>query len=109
VHLIHAADGNIPSDMALRDREGVEEERRLFYVAMTRARQDQHVYVPLRYHHRPNGDQHSWAQPSRFLTEDVRATMRDTTLRRPEPADTVDLATVDTASAVDAALEGLFG
>ena len=36
VHLIHAADGNLPSDMALSDREGLEEERRLFYVAVTR-------------------------------------------------------------------------
>lgn len=38
VHVIHAADGNIPSDMALNDRNGLEEERRLFYVAMTRPR-----------------------------------------------------------------------
>ncbi len=38
VHVIHAADGNIPSDMALRDRDGLDEERRLLYVALTRAR-----------------------------------------------------------------------
>ncbi len=109
VHLIHAADGNIPSDMALGDRDGLEEERRLFYVAMTRARRDQHVYVPLRYHHRPNGDQHSWAQPSRFLTQRVRAAMDDVTLLRPEPSSPADLATTDTTSAVDAALKRLFG
>ena len=109
VHLLHAADGNIPSDMALGDRDGLEEERRLFYVAVTRARRDQHVYVPLRYHHRPNGDQHSWAQPSRFLTESVRATMDDVTLLRPEPTSPADLATTDTPSAVDAALKHLFG
>src|SRR5690606_2627576 len=29
VHIIHAADGNIPSDMAIQDQDGVEEERRL--------------------------------------------------------------------------------
>ncbi len=109
VHLIHAADGNIPSDMALGARGGLEEERRLFYVALTRARHDEHVYVPLRYHHRPNGDQHSWAQPSRFLTEKVRTTMDEVTLLRPEPTNPADLAKVDTTSAVDAALDSLFG
>jgi DNA helicase-2/ATP-dependent DNA helicase PcrA len=109
VHVIHAADGNIPSDMALSDRNGLEEERRLFYVAMTRARRDLDVYVPLRYHHRPNGDRHSWAQPSRFLSEAVRATMEDVTLLREDCADAADLACVDTTSAVDAHLGGLFG
>jgi DNA helicase-2/ATP-dependent DNA helicase PcrA len=108
VHVIHAADGNIPSDMALTDRNGLEEERRLFYVAMTRARRDQHVYVPLRYHHRPSGDQHSWAQPSRFLSDSVRATMAEVTLLRPEPQDPADIATVDTTAALDAELGDLF-
>ena len=37
VHIIHAADGMIPSDMAVGDDDGGEEERRLLYVAMTRA------------------------------------------------------------------------
>ena len=36
VHLLNAADGNFPSDMALTSKEGLEEERRLFYVAVTR-------------------------------------------------------------------------
>ena len=38
VYVIHAADGNIPSDMATGDDDQIEEERRLFYVALTRAR-----------------------------------------------------------------------
>jgi DNA helicase-2/ATP-dependent DNA helicase PcrA len=109
VHVLHAADGNIPSDMALTDRNGLEEERRLFYVAMTRARRDIDVYVPLRYHHRPSGDRHSWGQPSRFLTDAVRATMNDLTVVRPDSSDAADLATVDTASAVDSELDELFG
>jgi len=37
VYVIHAADGNIPSDMATASDEQIEEERRLFYVALTRA------------------------------------------------------------------------
>lgn len=111
VHVIHAADGNIPSDMALNDRNGLEEERRLFYVAMTRPRREAHVYVPLRYHHRPAGrdDRHSWAQPSRFLTDNVAATMDQVTLLRDDATDAADFATVDTTTAVDAHLGGLFG
>jgi DNA helicase II / ATP-dependent DNA helicase PcrA len=72
VHVIHAADGNFPSDMSLGSPEGLEEERRLFYVAITRARRNLCVYVPLRYHHHRVRDDHSWAQPSRFLSESVR-------------------------------------
>jgi DNA helicase-2/ATP-dependent DNA helicase PcrA len=75
VHVIHAADGNFPSDMALGSREGLEEERRLFYVSVTRARRDLAIYVPLRYHHHVVRDDHSWAQPSRFLSDDVRSTL----------------------------------
>ena len=79
VHLLNATDGCIPSDMSLSTREGLEEERRLFYVALTRPRRRLHVYVPLRYHHRPRGrdDAHSYAQPSRFLDPEVRALFQD--------------------------------
>ena len=74
VHLIHAADGAFPSDMATGDAEGVDEERRLFYVALTRAKRHLHVYAPLRYHHGdPAGrtDRHSYALRTRFLPPDV--------------------------------------
>jgi len=77
VHVIHAADGNFPSDMALGSPEGLEEERRLFYVAITRARRNLAVYVPLRYHHHRDRDDHSWAQPSRFLTDLVRSILNE--------------------------------
>jgi DNA helicase-2/ATP-dependent DNA helicase PcrA len=109
VHVIHAADGNIPSDMALTDRHGLEEERRLFYVALTRARSHLHTYVPLRYHHRPSGDRHSWAQPSRFLSASVLETMNDVTVLREGGATEADFAPVDTTRAVDEHLKGLFG
>ena len=69
VTVIHAADGNIPSDMALSEPGGLEEERRLLYVALTRAKEHLAVTVPQRfYHHRysTNGA-HSYALPSRFL------------------------------------------
>ena len=73
VHVLNAADGNFPSDMALTSKEGLEEERRLFYVAVTRPRRHLQVYYPLRFHYRPRGrdDDHAMSQPSRFLTAAV--------------------------------------
>jgi DNA helicase II / ATP-dependent DNA helicase PcrA len=75
VHVIHAADGMIPSDMATGHPDEVEEERRLFYVALTRARDMLYVYFPLRFYRRPRGldDAHSYAQLTRFLPPSVRA------------------------------------
>jgi DNA helicase-2/ATP-dependent DNA helicase PcrA len=69
VHVIHAADGNIPSDMALNEPGGVEEERRLLYVALTRAKDHLAVSFPQRFYHRRFGSdgRHSYAVPSRFL------------------------------------------
>ncbi len=108
VHLIHASDGAFPSDMATGDAEGVEEERRLFYVALTRAREHLHIYAPLRLHHGGpfgRGDAHSYAQRSRFLPPGfdgllehraVRARQTDTAL----PPPSVGLGT---------AVDGLFG
>ncbi|MGZ4109515.1 MAG: ATP-dependent helicase [Actinomycetota bacterium] len=75
VHVIHAADGMIPSDMSTGDDEQIEEERRLLYVAMTRARDALHISFPQRYYRRPRGleDPHSYAQLTRFLPDEVRA------------------------------------
>jgi DNA helicase-2/ATP-dependent DNA helicase PcrA len=77
VHVLHASDGNFPSDMATGDPDGIEEERRLLYVAVTRARSVLEVNVPLRYFHkrRPLTDAHSLAQTSRFLSPAVRSLM----------------------------------
>jgi DNA helicase II / ATP-dependent DNA helicase PcrA len=91
VHVIHAVDGSFPSDMALSTKEGLAEEHRLFYVAVTRAREELHVYTPLRmpHHRRARDDKHSFAQQSRFLTDDAVAVMDVRQPRRPpgsEPA-----------------------
>lgn len=69
VHLLHVTEGSFPSDMGVSTVEGLDEERRLFHVALTRARDTLHLYAPLRYHHHPRArdDRHSWAQRSRFL------------------------------------------
>lgn len=77
VHLIHLADGCFPSDLATGQPEEVEEERRLLHVAMTRARDDLWLHVPLRYHHHRQNtrgrDAHGYAQRSRFLSPDLVA------------------------------------
>ena len=99
VHVIHAADGMIPSDMSTSDQEEIEEERRLFYVALTRARDNLYVYFPLRFYRRPRGldDDHHFAQLTRFLPEDVQSlfdrrgvssSLADST--RPPPPASVD-------------------
>ena len=108
VHVIHAADGNFPSDMALGTPEGLEEERRLFYVSVTRARRDLAIYVPLRYHHHRVRDDHSWAQPSRFLSDHVRDDVRESTFNDPHALDaaTPQLA-IDASSVVMGKISGL--
>jgi DNA helicase-2/ATP-dependent DNA helicase PcrA len=74
VYVIHAADGNIPSDMSTGTPEDIEEELRLFYVAMTRAKRALYVCYPLRYYHYRNAsDRHGYAQLTRFLTPSVLA------------------------------------
>ncbi|HET9059071.1 MAG TPA: ATP-dependent helicase [Acidimicrobiales bacterium] len=69
VHIAHVVDGFIPIDMALGSEEGLDEERRLFYVAVTRARDELELYSPMRmpYHRRALDDLHGYAQASRFL------------------------------------------
>src|SRR5262249_46773640 len=86
VYLIHAADGVLPSDMADGETE-LEEERRLLYVAMTRARDRLYVSYPLRYYHRKYalGDGHSFAQLSRFLPPELFSLFDRRGCNRSEP------------------------
>lgn len=74
VYVIHAADGNIPSDMATGSQAEIEEERRLFYVACTRAKDHLYVTHPLRYYAAGRGmsDSYGYAQRTRFIPEEVR-------------------------------------
>jgi DNA helicase-2/ATP-dependent DNA helicase PcrA len=81
VHLLRVSDGSIPSDMALSTPEGIEEERRLFYVAITRPRRHLYLYAPRRFHYRPVGDAHGYGKLSRFLSEPAQALV----IRREQP------------------------
>ena len=107
-HILNAADGNFPSDMALTTRDGLEEERRLFYVATTRPREALHVYVPLRFHHRPRGrdDDHTYGQPSRFLSPGVSACFDVTSANHASP---VIVDQLDAAIEVELQLDALWG
>ncbi len=77
VYLIHAADGFLPSDLATGSAEEIDEERRLTYVALTRAKRDLYVTWPLRYYHKwyALSDRHTYAQVCRFFGRDVVRTM----------------------------------
>ena len=109
VHLIGAADGMIPSDLSTGDQDAIEEERRLLYVALTRARDALYVTFPLRFYQRPRGldDAHHFGQVSRFLTPEVRR-LFDTP--RPEAADRPSAAPAGQRAAerVDAYLDALW-
>jgi DNA helicase-2/ATP-dependent DNA helicase PcrA len=111
VHVIHAADGMIPSDMATRDPEQIEEERRLFYVALTRARDTLHVYFPLRYHRSNRGfeDRHWYAQLTRFMPDEVRGrfSLRATYVDATQDGAST-LARTGSTTEVDALLAGLW-
>jgi DNA helicase-2/ATP-dependent DNA helicase PcrA len=71
VYVINLVDGCIPSDMATGTPEEIEEERRLLYVAMTRARDHLHLLHPHRFYtrSRPNRDNHVYAPRTRFIPE----------------------------------------
>ncbi|MES2529691.1 MAG: ATP-dependent helicase [Pseudomonadota bacterium] len=71
VHVLNVVDGCIPADVAQGAHE-LEEERRLLYVAMTRARDHLHLLVPQRFYvtqQAARGDRHLYAGRTRFIPE----------------------------------------
>ncbi|WP_321843174.1 ATP-dependent helicase [Paraburkholderia bannensis] len=70
VFVLNGVDGCIPSDLGAGSDEELEEERRLLYVAMTRAKEDLHIVVPQRFYvhnQAAAGDRHVWASRTRFI------------------------------------------
>jgi len=70
VFVLNGVDGCIPSDLGTGSDEEIDEERRLLYVAMTRAKEDLHLIVPQRFyvHNQTQlGDRHVWASRTRFI------------------------------------------
>ena len=87
VHVPHLVDGALPSDMALGDPGGLAEEHRLFYVALTRARDHLYLYAPLRLHlhRRGRDDRHGYGQLTRFLDRDALAACDNAAAAAPAP------------------------
>ncbi len=72
VYVLNVADGNFPNEHATGRPDLVEEERRLLYVAMTRAKHDLHLVAPLKYYitqQSRTGDAHVYGARSRFMTD----------------------------------------
>jgi len=70
VFVLNAVDGCIPSDLGTGTTAEIDEERRLLYVAMTRAKDDLHLITPHRFFtHKQNamGDRHVYASRTRFI------------------------------------------
>ncbi len=68
--VLNVVDGCIPSDMATGTAEDIEEERRLLYVAMTRAKDQLVLLVPQRFYvhsQARSGDRHVYASRTRFI------------------------------------------
>ena len=87
VFVLNVSDGNFPSEFATGKPEMIEEERRLLYVAMTRAKQSLSLIAPLRYHvtqQRRDGDKHVYGARSRFMSDSLLATMEKCFKGRPE-------------------------
>jgi DNA helicase-2/ATP-dependent DNA helicase PcrA len=108
VHLPHLVDGAVPSDMALATPSGLAEEQRLFYVAVTRARDQLYLYAPLRMHHHRTArdDRHSYGQLTRFLDAAAQAQCEVTDAEPPQP---LVPRIAPLAVTIDSALESLWG
>jgi len=87
VFILNVTDGNFPSEFATGKPEMIEEERRLLYVAMTRAKQSLSLISPLRFHvtqQRRDGDRHVYGARSRFMSDRLLGTMENRFAGRPE-------------------------
>jgi DNA helicase-2/ATP-dependent DNA helicase PcrA len=85
VYLLNVVDGCMPSDLGIGTSAEIEEERRLLYVAMTRAKDDLHLVIPQRFFthgQRSQGDRHVYASRSRFIPERLLGLFERTTWPR---------------------------
>src|SRR6266516_179150 len=107
VHLPHLVDGAVPSDMSLGTPGGLAEEQRLFYVAVTRARDQLYLYAPMRLHHHrlASDDRHSYGQLTRFLDSGALAACETIQAAPPPP---LLPATAPLAARIDADLGALW-
>jgi len=82
VYVLNVVDGSFPSEFSTGRPELIEEERRLLYVALTRAQNDLLLIVPLKFHltrQSRQADAHVYGGRSRFMTEKVHKTLEAVT------------------------------
>jgi DNA helicase II / ATP-dependent DNA helicase PcrA len=80
VFVLNVADGSFPSEFSTGSPALIEEERRLLYVAMTRAKRDLDLIAPLKYYVTQQsrmGDRHVYGARSRFLSKPVMACLEE--------------------------------
>ncbi len=88
VYVLNAVDGCIPSDMATKNAEEIEEELRLFYVALTRAKNSLYVCFPANCFIRSRAPgMHTMGQLTRFLPKKVRKKFDERAAANYEAAD----------------------
>jgi DNA helicase-2/ATP-dependent DNA helicase PcrA len=88
VFVLNTVDGCIPSDLGVGSTPEIEEERRLLYVAMTRAKDQLHLIVPQRFFthgQRSFGDRHVYAQRTRFIPNGITRHFQSRYWPRPKP------------------------
>ncbi|MDE2371270.1 MAG: ATP-dependent helicase [Burkholderiales bacterium] len=88
VHVLNVVDGCMPADLATGRTAEIEEERRLLYVAMTRARDELSLWMPQRFHvgqQRAWGDRHLYALRSRFIPDALLANFESVGPAAPAP------------------------
>ena len=86
VFIIWAVDGWFPSSRAIEDPDELEEERRLMYVALTRAKDELAIIYPMQVYGSRRGAEYSFDQLSRFLDRGVRGTMQRVVVEEPGEA-----------------------
>lgn len=103
VFVLNVTDGNFPSEFATGSEEQIDEERRLLYVASTRAKRALHYCVPFRFRVTQQaryGDKHVYGARSRFFDENVMASLesryhqtntKDQTQLRPKSDTPIDV------------------
>ncbi len=98
VYVLNVVDGSFPNEFSTGKAELIEEERRLLYVAMTRARNELTCVIPLRFQitsQPKTSDGHVYGGRSRFLTEKVIKCFDEQTFQ----GSNVDATIEDTAAA----------
>ncbi|MDB5562360.1 MAG: ATP-dependent helicase [Hyphomicrobiales bacterium] len=111
VHVLNVVDGCIPSDLGTGSTHELEEERRLLYVAMTRAKDDLHLIVPQRFfvtQQRSGGDKHIYAQRTRFITKSMLSLFHDTMWPPAAPLNIVGIAPQPVRIDIGAQMRGMW-